>query len=408
MRAEAHDPLAPFRLRDYRLLSALVFATTLVQQSQSVAIGWDVYERTGSALALGWIGLAQFLPVIALFLPAGHLADVLDRRWAVVLSLGVWAAANALLAWVASTHAPVAWMYVSAALVGAAQVINRPARDALMAQFLPPALLGRAMAWNAGVFQAASVAGPAAAGALIAASGAATAVYALNLALACLGAAFVLLIRRRPAERPARARSAADLLGGVVHVWRTKTILGVITLDLFAVLFGGVTALLPMFAKDVLHVGPAALGWLSAATAIGAATMSVAQGMRRPAERSGQVFVWSVAGFGAAIVVFGLSPWFWLSFAALVAAGALDNVSVVIRATVVALHTPDELRGRVSAVNRVFISSSNELGAFQSGLFASFLGPVLTAVFGGLVTIAFVVGAVRFFPALRRLGRLGS
>jgi MFS family permease len=166
--------------------------------------------------------------------------------------------------------------------------------------------------------------------------------------------------------------------------------------------------LLPVFAKDILLVGPAGLGWLTSAPAIGALAMSIAQGALRPFRHAGLAFVWSVAGFGAAIVVFGLSPWFGLSLAALVVAGALDNVSVVIRATVVQLHTPDALRGRVSAVNRVFISSSNELGAFESGLLAAFTSPVFTAVFGGVATIAFVLGALRLFPEVRRIGRLGS
>jgi MFS family permease len=407
MPADPHDPFAPFRLRDYRLFVALVFVTTLVQQAQTVAIGWDLYERTGSALALGWLGLAQFLPVMLLFLPAGHLADMLDRRWVVVLSLGLWAASNVLLAWIGAAGAPVGWMYAAAAGVGAAQVINRPARDALMPQILPAGLVGRAMAWNSTVFQFASIAAPALAGAMIAATRGATSVYALNVALAAIGMGLVLLIRRYPVLRPVQRRSLGDLLAGVVHVWRTKTILGVITLDLFAVLFGGITALLPMFAKDILHVGPAALGWLSAAPAIGATAMSVIQGMRRPFRRPGMVFVWSVAGFGVAIAVFGLSTWFPLSFAALAVSGALDNVSVVIRATVVALDTPDALRGRVSAVNRVFISSSNELGAFESGVLAALTSPVFTAVFGGVATVVFVVGALRLFPELRRMGSEG-
>jgi hypothetical protein len=217
-----------------------------------------------------------------------------------------------------------------------------------------------------------------------------------------------MLVRRRRIERPERPRSPRDLLGGLVHVWRTKTILGVITLDLFAVLFGGVTALLPVFAKDVLHVGPAALGWLTAAPALGALAMSIAQGARRPLHRPGVAFIWAVAGYGAAIIVFGASSWLWLSLAALLVAGALDNISVVIRATVVQLYTPDELRGRVSAVNRVFISSSNELGAFESGLLAALIGPVPTVLFGGVATIAFVLAALRLFPDLRGMGRLGN
>jgi MFS family permease len=406
-RADAHDPLAPFRLRDYRLISAGILLAALIERSQGVAIGWDLYERTGSALALGTIGLVQFLPVILLFLPAGHLADVFDRRWVVVLSFAAWGAANLVLAAASIAGASTGWIYVAAAAIGVAQVINRPARDALLAQVVPREMLGRAVAWNASLFQAAAVAGPTAAGALIALTGSASTVYAANVVLAFASCVLALLIVRRRPEGAARARSLRDLLAGVEHVWRTKPILAVITLDLFAVLFAGGAALFPIFAKDILHVGPAGLGWLSAAPALGAFAMSIAQGSLPPFRRAGRAFVWSVAGYGLAMIVFGLSGWFWLSFAALILAGALDNVSVVIRGTVVQLYTPDELRGRVSAVNRVFISSSNEVGAFEAGLVAAFIGPVATVVFGGAATIAFVLGALRLFPDLKRMGRLG-
>jgi len=406
--ADSHDPLAPFRSRDYRLLSVFILATGLIEKSQAVAIGWDLYERTGSPLALGWVGLAQFLPVILFFLPAGHLADVFDRRWVALLSMAVWGASSMILMGTSLLGAAPGWIYLAAACVGAAQVVNRPARDALLPQLLAPETLGRAVAWNAGLFQFAAIVGPVAAGTLIAATGTAATVYLADLALAVLAGVALVLIRRRKIERQERPRSPRDLLGGLEHVWRTRMILGVITLDLFAVLFGGVTALLPVFAKDILHVGPAALGWLTSAPAIGALAISIAQGATRPFRRPGRAFVWSVAGYGAAIIVFGLSPWFWLSLVALLASGALDSVSVVIRATVVQLHTPDALRGRVSAVNRVFISSSNELGAFESGLLAALTDPVFTAVFGGVATIAFVLGALRLFPELRRMRRLGD
>jgi len=407
-RADAHDPLAPFRSRDYRRFSGMALLAALIERSQGVAIGWDVYERTGSALALGALGLAQFLPVLALFLPAGGLADRFDRRWVVVLSFAAWGAANLLLAVTSLAGAHAAWIYVAAAGLGSALVINRPARDALLAQLVPPALLARAVTWNSGLFQFASIAGPAAAGTLIAATGTASSVYLANVTFAVLAAAMALAIRRQPVQLAARARSLRDLFAGVEHVWRTKPILGVITLDLFAVLFGGATALFPIFAKDILHVGPGGLGWLAAAPANGALAMAVAQGAAPPLRRAGAVFVWAVAGYGLAMIVFGLSSAFWLSLAALVAAGALDNLSVVIRATVVQLHTPDALRGRVSAVNRVFISSSNEVGAFESGVVAALIGPVPTVVLGGAATIAFVLGALRLFPDLRRLGGLGE
>jgi len=401
------DALALFRTRDYRLYCVQNLATALVERSQVVAIGWDLYERTGSALALGWVGLAQFLPVIALFLPAGHLADRFDRRRVMVAGFVVWAAALATLAAAAVAAAPAGWVYVAALGLGAAQVTFRPSRDALLPQILPREQVSRAVTWNASFHQFAAIAGPIAAGILIAATGGAAAVFAADLVLVGVAAFATAAIGRRAIGRSGRPRSPRELLAGLEHVWRTKTILGVITLDLFAVLFGGAVALLPVFAKDILQVGPAALGWLTAAPAIGALAMAIVQGLLPPYRRAGRVFVWAVAGFGLAIVVFGLSQWFWLSLAALAVAGALDNISVVIRGTVVQLHTPDELRGRVSAVNRVFISSSNELGAFESGLVAALIGPVPTVVLGGVATIAFVLGALRLFPELSSLGRLG-
>ena len=401
-----HDPFAPFRSRGYGLLTAQTLLTNLVQHAQTVAVGWDLYERTGSALALGVLGLIQFAPVILLFLPAGEIADRFDRRHVVVLGLAIWGAANLLLAWTAASAAPVEWIYVAAAATGAAQVINRPSRDALLAQLLPRAAIGSGVAWSTSLFQLSAIAAPVFAGAVIAASGAATPVYALNAALTTAACVTGLLIQARRAERMRQSRSLGELFGGLTHVWRTKEILAVITLDLATVIFSTATALLPIYAKDILQVGPAGLGWLTASRALGAFGMSLLQNLRRPFRRAGSAFVASLAGYGLAIVVFGLSTWFWLSLAALIAVGALDNVNVVIRQTIVQLYTPDELRGRVSAVNRVFISSSNELGAFEAGLVASLAGPVFTMVLGGVATLLFVAWGLRFFPGLRHIGSL--
>ena len=405
----APDPTGqtgPLGYRDYRRFVAHAFLCTVVEKSQTVVIGWDLYERTGSALALGWMGLLQFLPVILLFLPAGQIADRFDRRWVIAASLVAWSASHALLLYASLAGAGIAWIYAAAVCIGVANVVNRPSRDALMPQLLPRAILGRAIAVNTSVFQTAAIGGPALAGVMIAATRSASAAYALNIACTLGAAVLVLRIARRGVERVPRPRSLRELFGGLEHVWRTKEILAVITLDLFAVLFGGATALLPIYAKDILQVGPAGLGWLTAAVSIGALAASVTQGVRRPFRRQGMAFAWSVVGFGVAIVVFGLSTSFWLSLLALMAVGALDNISVVTRQLVVQFYTPDELRGRVSAVNRVFISSSNELGAFESGALAALTGPVFTAVFGGLVTVFFVAAGLRYFPALRRMGSL--
>ena len=406
--ARPDDAYAPFRHRDYRLFIALVLISSLSQQSLAVAVGWDVYERTGSALALGWVGLAQFVPVLAFFLPAGQLADRHDRRRIVAASLAIWVAASALLLAVALTHGPVVWIYAAVAAIGMSTVLNRAGRDALLSQLVPPEHLAQGVMWNSTVFQTASVAGPALAGVLIAIGHSATPVYVMNLASTSAAMLLALVIRPRPRGAGRRPSTWADVFGGLAHVWKTKVVLGLITIDLFAVLLGGATALLPIYAKDILHVGPAGLGWLSAGPAIGAVALAVlaARGGRRP-PHAGRAFLRAVAVFGAATIVFGLSQWFWLSMLALITLGAADNVGAVIRQTAVQLYTPDELRGRVAAVNRVFISSSNELGAVESGLLASLTGPVFAVVAGGIATLLIASAGYRLFPALRDLRRVG-
>ena len=403
-----HDPYAPFRHRDYRFFIAMVLIASLAQQSLGVAIGWDIYERTGSALALGWIGLVQFIPVLAFFLPAGQLADRHDRRRIVAASLVVWVAASAWLVFVAWRALPVLWIYVAIAAVGMSTVLNRAGRDALLSQLVPADTLAQGVMWNSSVFQTASVAGPALAGLLIALGGSAITVYAFNLVAMLVAMALALAIRRRPITRQNRPSTWGDVFGGLAHVWKTKVVLGLITVDLFAVLLGGATALMPIFAKDILHVGPAGLGWLSAGPAIGAVMIATAtaRGWRRTSH-AGRTFLWAVAVFGLATIVFGLSQWFWLSLFALIVLGAADNVGAVIRQTAVQLYTPDELRGRVAAVNRVFISSSNELGAVESGLLASLTNPVFAVAAGGVATLVIAAFGFRVFPELKKLKTVG-
>jgi MFS family permease len=380
----------------------------LAHQMQATAVGWDLYERTGSVLALAWVGLAQLAPALLLFIPAGELADRRDRRRVMAASLLLVVLGSAGLAMAAWMGASVIWTYASLFLTSAAQVMNRPSRDALLPRVVPEAQLGQAVALNASVFQSASIIGPATAGLIIAASGGATAVFVIDFFLAFIALVTVLRLAvggQPPKQSPLTFRG---LLAGVEHVWRTKVILGAITLDLFAVLFAGATALLPVYAKDILHVGPAGLGWLNAAPALGAVTMALWLSRHPPRRRVGHLFLACVAGYGVATAIFGLSTHFGLSFAMLVAIGALDNVSVVVRQTIVQLWTPDALRGRVSSVNRVFVSSSNELGAFESGAVAALIGPVATVVAGGIATVAIVIASLRLFPELRRLQSLSA
>lgn len=404
----APDPYAPFRHRDYRHFLVMVLIASLCQQSLGVAVGWDIYERTGSAMALGWVGLAQFIPVLAFFLPAGQLADRYDRRRIVAISLAVWMAASALLVVSAMRNASVLSIYAALVAIGLSTVLNRAGRDALLSQLVPLEILGRAVMWNSTVFQTASVAGPALAGLLIALGGSALTVYWFNLGGMLVAMGLALSIRHHPLVAGKRPSTWADVFGGLAHVWKTKVVLGLITIDLFAVLLGGATALLPVFAKDILHVGATGLGWLAAAPAIGAVGMAFVHARARPYAHAGRAFLWAVAAFGLATLVFGLSRWYWLSFIALVAVGASDNVGAVIRQTAVQLYTPDELRGRVAAVNRVFISSSNELGAVESGLVASLTNPVFTVVAGGVLVLLIAASGFRVFPDLRKLQSVGN
>ena len=396
-----------FAHRDFSLFVAVCFLTNIIAQTQGVAVGWDLYERTGSPLALGFVGLANFLPVLILFIPAGQIADRYDRRKIVEASLAVWALGTAALAAAALLGAGVTWLYLGCILTSIANVLHRPARDALLPQLVPPEAIPNAVAWNSSVFQIASVAGPALAGIAIAVTGSAASVYIFNTAAGLLSVVMAAMIKAR-GQRVARPPvTFPELFAGMRHVWKTKVVLGVLALDMFAVLLGGATALLPVYAKDILHVGPAALGWLSAAPAIGAFGMALYQGTsKRPVYRPGVTFFWAVAGYGLATVVFGVSTVFWLSFVALMLTGVTDNIGVVIRMTVVQLHTPDELRGRVSAVNRVFVSSSNELGALESGLLANFTNPVFTVVAGGVATVLIAMAAAKVFPDLRRMKTL--
>ena len=402
------DPYAPFRHRDYRRFILMVLIASLCQQSLGVAVGWDIYERTGSAMALGWVGLAQFVPVLVFFLPAGQLADRYDRRRIVAASLVIWVAASALLVASAWRGASVLSVYVALVAIGLSTVLNRAGRDALLSQMVPAEMLVRAVTWNSTVFQTASVAGPALAGVLIAAGGSAITVYWFNLAGMLVAMGLALSIRRHPLVAGKRPSTWGDVFGGLAHVWRTKVVLGLITIDLFAVLLGGATALLPIYAKDILHVGATGLGWLASAPAIGAVCVAFLHARARPYAHAGRAFLWAVATFGLATLVFGLSQWYWLSFIALVVVGAADNVGAVIRQTAVQLYTPDELRGRVAAVNRVFISSSNELGAVESGLLAALTNPVFTVVAGGAVVLLIAASGFRMFPDLRRLKTVGG
>ncbi len=376
------------------------------QQMLSVAIGWELYERTHSALALGLVGLVQVLPVIFLALLAGQVADQLDRRGIVLITQGVLALCSIGLAMISFGQGPVFLIYLCLFVIGTARAFNNPARAALLPQLVPKEIFSNAVTWNSSGFQLAAMLGPALAGLLIAVQKSSTWVYIFCALSALIFFGSLFLIKGRQAGRSTEPVTFKSLAAGFSFVWQTKIILAALTLDLFAVLLGGATTLLPIFAKDILHVGPDGLGWLRAAPAIGAFIMALTITYLPTMSQAGKTLLWAVGGFGAATIGFGLSQSFWFSLFMLVLIGALDSISVVVRQTLVQLRTPDEMRGRVSAVNGMFISTSNELGGFESGIAASLFGPVLAVVGGGIGTIAVVLAVAIVWPEIRKLKSL--
>ncbi len=384
-----------------------------------VALGWELYERTHSALALGLVGLATALPVIILALPAGDLADRINRKKILVWCQAGFIIDSFALAALSYWKGPVALVYVVILVRGAIQAFNNPARQAMLPQLVPADVFSNAVTWASSGFQVAAVVGPGIGGIVIALEGGATGTYVISTLLTAVYLWALIEIRgatgtaeagsERAAAQAARAQekmTLASLAAGMRYVRDTKEILAAITLDLFAVLLGGATALLPIFAKDILHVGPDGLGWLRAAPSVGALIVSISIAHRPPMRRAGPTLLIAVAGFGAATIVFGLSRSFLLSMVMLFVLGGLDGISMIIRSTLVQLRTPDEMRGRVSAVNSVFIDMSNELGGFESGALAALVGPVTAVVAGGVGTVIVVSAVALAWPELRQLETL--
>ncbi len=403
--ADSHaDPLAYPAFR--RLLAGRVLGV-LGRQILSVSVGWQIYDRTQSAWALGFVGLVQVVPVVLLAVPAGVTADRADRRAIAVATQIVLAVLGLAMTFITQRGAPIGWVFPVLLACGCVTAFSAPAISSLTPNLVPPAAFVRANAWNATTFELAAIGGPAVAGGLLAWLGPAFAygcvtVLALSFAAALAGLPEV---RSQEAAAPARDRSE-ELRAGVRFVLRSRYLLPAITLDLFAVLFGGVTALLPIFAKDLLAVGPAGLGLLRAAPSAGALTMALLTTRLPPFQRPGRALLVAVLGFGAATIGFALSRSFGWSLVCLFLTGLCDNVSVVIRQTLVQVVTPDALRGRVAAVHFVFIGLSNELGAFESGVTAALLGPVGSALLGGLATFVVVAVVTNRWPALWHVGPL--
>lgn len=371
----------------------------------NVAVGWLLYERTGSAWALGLVGLVELTPGLFLMVPAGNAADRYPRRNIGIVAHTLLASAAAGLALVSWLDGPTWAIYACLAIVGTARSLSSPSVNTILPQLLAPAEFANANAWLASTYQLASITGPAAGGLLIAATGGATAPFVAAMAGQTM---FAIILSTMPRVPPpsGRHRSAKDVFAGFRFVRANPLFLSAITLDLFAVLFGGAVALLPIFAKDILGVGPAGLGWLRAAPGIGAMSMALVTTRLKPWRRPGVALLWTVAGFGLATIGFGLSRSFALSMACLFLTGVFDNISVVIRLTLEQMITPDHLRGRVSAINYVFIGFSNEFGAFESGATAALLGPTLSVVGGGIGTLLVVAAVHAAWPQLSRVGPL--
>ncbi|WP_085315333.1 MFS transporter [Derxia lacustris] len=389
-----------------RFITARV-AAMVANQMQIVATGWQVYELTGRAFDLGMVGLVQFLPSLLLTFVVGHVADRYDRRNVLRIALATKLLAVALMAWgTAAGWLTRESLFALAALIGAARAFEMPSNGALLASLVEPGLLPRAVATMASAVQGAVLVGPAIGGLVLAAGldwayGAAAALYGV----AVLALMFVTLLRKPPAPAPA---TLASMFAGVGFIRRRPVVLGAISLDLFAVLLGGAVALLPIYARDILHIGAWGLGLLRSSEACGALAAAVFLA-RRPMDRHvGRKMFGAVAVFGLATIVFALSTWFWLSFVALAVLGAADMVSVVIRQSLVQLETPDDMRGRVGAVNSLFIGTSNQLGEFESGLTAAWFGTVPAVVLGGVGTLLIAGLWMRLFPELAKRDRLAE
>ena len=409
------DTYAALRYPNFSRYIICLFCFTLGIQIQGTVVGWQIYDLTKDPLALGLIGLAEALPALSTALYAGHVADLRDRRRIALAALSVLVLCSLALWFLAGPHvvgvelvheSRLTAIYGVIVVSGVARAFLQPARQALSAELVPRALYTNAITWRTGSWQLASVMGPAIGGLLYALGGSPLA-YAVDAVLMVTAVTVMVSIRHRSPIRVATGDSVlTSVSGGVRFVMGEPLILGALTLDLFSVLFGGAVALLPIFAAEILHVGPTGLGILRAAPAAGAVLTTTLLARNRDFDRSGHVLLAAVAGFGTCMVLFGLSTSFYLSVALLLVSGMCDMVSVVIRSTLLQSRTPEALLGRVSAVNLIFVGSSNEIGAFESGVTARWWGTSRSVVIGGLATLG-VVGAVAWLvPSLRRMGRM--
>jgi MFS family permease len=392
---------------DFTLYQIARFFIVAALEMQSVAVGWQVYEITHRALDLGLVGLAQFLPGVLLFLVAGHAADRHDRRRLLnVCYAGFIVCSGLLLVLTLQGLRSVHLIYTVLLALGVVRCFNWPASRALLPQLVPMEYFSKAVAWNASTFQAATILGPAVGGLLYALTRGPASVYAFSAVLSSIALVTTLRIRSKSQARPAEEMTLSTMMAGFRYVWREKVVLGSISLDMVAVLLGGAVALLPVYASEILKTGPWGLGLLRSAPGVGAALMAIFLARRPIRGRVGKIMLGCVAGFGVFTILFGVSRSLMLSLVALLLVGATDMVSVVIRATLVQVATPDAMRGRVNAVDMLFIGASNELGEFESGLTAHWFGTVPAVVLGGAGTLCVIGLWAWLFPELRNADQL--
>ncbi len=405
----AHDSYAALRFREFNFFVAARFLLTVAIQIQSTVVGWQIYDLTKDPLSLGLIGLAEAIPFMSVILYAGHLADLINRKKIITLALLAYFSGALLLllftwqlSWVIGTWG-VAPIYLVICLIGVARGFAGPSFSSMVVQLVPRELYANAVTWNTTVWQVAAVSGPALGGLLYGFTGI-TSAYATVVVLIALSLSLITFIAARPVpQTEVRESLKTRLRDGISFVFNNQVLLSALSLDLFAVFFGGAVALLPIFASEVLRVGPEGLGLLRAAPALGSALMGLVLAHRPPLHNSGRKLLVYVAGFGVCIIGFALSRNFYLSLGLLALSGALDSISVVIRGTILQLLTPDGMRGLVSAVNSIFVGSSNEIGSFESGVTARLMGLVPAVVFGGSMTVL-VVGITAWkAPRLRAL-----
>jgi MFS family permease len=400
------DPYAAWRVRDFQLYSASWFLLVFAKQVETVAVGIHVYYRTENALYLGLVGLVQALPIILLAIVGGQLADRFNRRYVILCTYSLSVLSAAGLTVTAFLEWPIWWMYLFLGLGAIGYALGGASRSSILPQLVSAEIFSNAITWNSSIFHIASMTGPALGGLMVDWDKRTVAAFACVMILRMFSLLGIAFVRNKPQSEPMETMSLENVLAGIRFVWNAKLILATITLDLFAVLLGGFTYLLPVFVKDILKISESWVGYLRATEAVGAVFVALVIAHAPPMKRAGATMLWAVTGFGAATIVFGFSQWYLLSMLMMFFIGALDNISVVVRHTLVQMLTPDSMRGRVSAVNNIFIVASNDIGGVESGLTAWLFGAVISVVGGGIGTILVVIASALIWPQILTIGSL--